>query len=236
VNGSADSKPVDRRDRRRVQTRAKLIEAARTTFASRGVDAARINEITEGADVGFGSFYNYFEGKDAIVAAVVEEAARNAAEAIDAATRDIEDPAEVVAVAHRSLVRQVEADPEFGWLLIRLEVSHDLGFATLGPYALRDLERGIQAGRFHVDDPDVALIASGGALLGVIRAVLQGRGDDNTAEQHAAGVLRMLALRRPKRPASLPVPCPRSITRRQALRQRLSLPLTFRLFWFVLAL
>jgi DNA-binding transcriptional regulator YbjK len=84
---------VDRRARRRAETRAKLIEAARATFARQGVDATRINEITDEADLGFGSFYNYFDSKDAIVAAVVEEVVTAAGEAIAAATEDIEDPA-----------------------------------------------------------------------------------------------------------------------------------------------
>ena len=74
---------VDRRARRRAETRARLLEAARATFARQGIDATRINEITDEADVGFGSFYNYFESKDAIVAAVVEETVEAAGRAID---------------------------------------------------------------------------------------------------------------------------------------------------------
>jgi AcrR family transcriptional regulator len=174
--------------------RARLIAAARAVFARKGIEAARINEITEEADVGFGSFYNHFEGKEAIVAAVTEEAARAMADAIDHATANLDDPAEVVAVAHRTIVRRAARDPELGWLLVRLEVSHDLAFAALGPYAARDLKRGIDAGRFAVEDADVALLAAGGALLSVVRGVLQGRAGEGAAEQHAALVVRMLGL------------------------------------------
>ena len=188
---------VDRRARRRAETRAKLMEAARATFARQGVDATRINEITDEADVGFGSFYNYFDSKDAIVAAVVEEVVTAAGEAIAAATKDIEDPAEVVAVAHRSLVHRAAEEPDFGWLLVRLEISHDLVFAALGPYAARDLDRGIEAGRFKVDDPGVALIAAGGALLAIVRAVLQGRAKPTATR--AACCLRAADVRPPAR-------------------------------------
>ncbi len=55
------------------------------------VDATRINEITEAADVGFGSFYNHFASKDAIVDAVVEQAALEMAEAISGTTRALDD-------------------------------------------------------------------------------------------------------------------------------------------------
>jgi hypothetical protein len=82
----------------------------------------------------------------------------------------------------------------WGWLLVRLEISHVLAFAALSPYAARDLDRAIKAGRFHVDDANVALIATGGALLGVMRAVLQGRAGRDAADHHAALVLRMLGL------------------------------------------
>lgn len=185
---------TDRRARRRAETRGRLIEAGRVTFARQGIDATRINEITDAADVGFGSFYNYFDSKEAIVAAVVEEAVEAAGRAIDAATRELDDPAEVVAVAHRSLLHRAAEEPDWGWLLVRLEISHDLAFAALGPFAARDLDRGIDAGRFQVDDPDAALIAAGGALLGVMRAVLQGRTTPNAPEHHAALVLRMFGL------------------------------------------
>jgi AcrR family transcriptional regulator len=194
VATSADKPKPDRQARRRAETRTRLIDAARTVFARQGVDAARINEITEEADVGFGSFYNYFDSKEAVVVAVVERAATETADAIDAATHDVDDPAEVVAVAHRSFVEIARTDPDSGWLFVRLELSHDLVFEALGPYAVRDLQRGIDAGRFHVDDPGLAVIASGGALLAVVRAVLQGRAGADAAEQHAAYVLRIFGL------------------------------------------
>src|SRR3954451_19898740 len=99
----------DRRERRKAETRQRLVSAAMAVFARQGVDATRINEITDEADLGFGSFYNYFDGKEAIVAAVLEQAAAQIGAAIDGATSDLEDPAEVVAVGHRALVELAAA-------------------------------------------------------------------------------------------------------------------------------
>jgi AcrR family transcriptional regulator len=191
---SEDTPRQGRQVRRRAATRAKLMAAASALFARQGVDNTRIQEITDEADVGFGSFYNHFDSKDAIVAAVTHEAAAAMGAAIDVATERLDDPAEVVAVAHRSLISRAAEDPEFGWLLVRLEITHDLASSTLGPYAMRDLQRGIDSGRFRVDDPDVALIAACGALLAVVRAVLQGRADASKAQHHAACVLRIFGL------------------------------------------
>ncbi|MCP3984398.1 MAG: TetR family transcriptional regulator, partial [bacterium] len=45
------SKPASRADRRRLRTRAALLSAAREVFASQGVGATTIQDITDAADV-----------------------------------------------------------------------------------------------------------------------------------------------------------------------------------------
>jgi hypothetical protein len=62
--------------------------------------------------------------------------------------------------------------------------------SALGPRAGADLERGLESGRFAVGNARVALLASAGALLGIVGGVLRG---GLTAEEdcaHAEGVLR----------------------------------------------
>jgi AcrR family transcriptional regulator len=183
-----------RQARRREQTRARLVEAAETLFARQGVDNTRINEITEEADVGFGSFYNHFESKEAIVEAVLTEIISAQGAAIDALTVELGDPAEVIAAAHRYFVRLARTDPQWAWLLVRLDVSHDVVLGGLGPYARRDLRRGLKSGRLAVANEQVALVASGGALLAVMRAVLDGRAPKDADVDHAEGVLRLFGL------------------------------------------
>lgn len=184
----------DRHTRRREQTRRRLLDAARVLFARQGLENTRINEITDEADVGFGSFYNHFDSKEAIVEAVVAEAVAAQGGAVDSVTADLDDPAEVVAAAHRYFVNLARSDPEWGWLLIRLDASQKIGLRALGPFARRDLERGIRAGRFRVPSKRVALLAAGGALLGVMADVLDGRAPKDADRHHAEGVLRMFGL------------------------------------------
>ncbi len=184
----------DRHARRREQTHRKLLDAARGLFARQGVENTRINEITDEADVGFGSFYNHFDSKEAIVEAVVGETVAAQGGAVASVTADLDDPAEVVAAAHRYFVNLARSDPEWGWLLVRLDVSQKIGLRALGPFAQRDLERGIRAGRFRVPNKRVALFAAGGALLGVMGDVLDGRAPKDTDRHHAEGVLRMFGL------------------------------------------
>ena len=184
----------DRHARRRERTRRKLLDAARALFARQGVDMTRINEITDEADVGFGSFYNHFDSKEAIVEAVLAETVAAQGAVVDSVTAELDDPAEVVAAAHRYFVDLAHSDPDWGWLLVRLDLSHKISLQALGPFAERDLERGIREGRFRVANKRVALMACGGALLGVMQDVLEGGAPKAAGRFHAEGVLRMLGL------------------------------------------
>jgi AcrR family transcriptional regulator len=55
---------ASRLDRRKVRTRQALIDAAVRLIAEGRGERASIAEITEEADIGFGSFYNHFDSKE----------------------------------------------------------------------------------------------------------------------------------------------------------------------------
>ena len=57
---------------RRTQTRDRLIEAALTVFAERGVGGASVEEICDTAGFTRGAFYSNFESKDDLCLAVLE--------------------------------------------------------------------------------------------------------------------------------------------------------------------
>ena len=69
-----DAGPKSRSERRREDTRRKLMRAAYEIIADRGLEGLVIQEITQFADVGYGTFYNHFPSKDAVVDAVIESA------------------------------------------------------------------------------------------------------------------------------------------------------------------
>ena len=55
---------ASRLDRRKARTRQALIDAAVRLIAEGRGERASIAEITEEADIGFGSFYNHFDSKE----------------------------------------------------------------------------------------------------------------------------------------------------------------------------
>jgi AcrR family transcriptional regulator len=59
----------NRRERRRLETRERLYRAALELFGERGFLETTVEDITEAADVGKGTFFNYFPTKEHVLAA-----------------------------------------------------------------------------------------------------------------------------------------------------------------------
>jgi hypothetical protein len=91
-------------------------------------------------------------------------------------------------------VRLARRDPEWAWLVERGDLSHDVVLAALGPFAEVDIRRGVQSGRLSVGDERAALYGAGGALLGTMRAILDGEAPVYADVHHAEAVLRLLGL------------------------------------------
>ncbi|MBZ4415507.1 TetR/AcrR family transcriptional regulator [Myxococcus sp. RHSTA-1-4] len=159
--------------RRKRETRARLMEAALRLMSERGMEGVAINEITEAADVGFGSFYNHFESKEAIHGALMDAVFEGFADALDRLTAGTTDPAEVLAVSIRHTLRRARREPVWGRFLIREGSSARVLSRGLGQRLLRDIQKGLETRRFKAEDPLMTFIAVGGAVLGAISAELQ---------------------------------------------------------------
>ncbi|MBI1815703.1 MAG: TetR/AcrR family transcriptional regulator [Deltaproteobacteria bacterium] len=183
-----------RQDRRKLRTRARLIAAAHHVFSRKGVDTATINDITEAADVGFGTFYNYFDSKDAILAAASAEAIEAHGSALDKLTAAIDDAAEVMAVSIRHTVRMVDHDPMWAWFAVHATLFHEQMEAGLGRRVLRDIRRGMKRGRFPAGGASLLCYAIGGAVWATLRGKLTGTLGADADEELAAGILRMLGI------------------------------------------
>jgi len=179
-----------RNARRKARTRSGLLAAARHLFATRGVEETTIGEIAEQADTGVGSLYNYFRTKDDVIVALLEEELGKELELLQARQAQVDDPAERVSVAHRSLLKSARDDSDLGWLFVRLDFTHEIGLAVMRPAALRDLKDGVKSGRFTVSNVEVAWRASAGALIGVMQGALRGEIKPAGDAAHVEGVLR----------------------------------------------
>ena len=62
-----------RREERKAQNRAKLLEAARKVFAEKGYGEATARDIVRETDLATGTFYNYFKDKQDVFVALLDE-------------------------------------------------------------------------------------------------------------------------------------------------------------------
>jgi AcrR family transcriptional regulator len=62
-----------RREERKAQNRAKLLRAARKVFAEKGYGEATARDIVRETDLATGTFYNYFEDKQDVFTALLDE-------------------------------------------------------------------------------------------------------------------------------------------------------------------
>jgi AcrR family transcriptional regulator len=178
---SSATKPVDpagagrepRGARRRRETRARLLMAALKLMAGKGMEGVAINEITETADVGFGSFYNHFDSKEAIHAAVLEWLFEDFADAMEEVIGKISDPAEIIAISTRYTMMRALREPVWGQFLVREGFSARSVDHGLGHRLMRDIRKGIAVKRLNVADPLLSFVSVAGTTLGAISVGLQ---------------------------------------------------------------
>ena len=149
----APAPKIDRQSRRKMETRRKLIRATVDVMAQKGPDATTIQDITETADVGFGSFYNYFKSKDEIRFAAMEELLDRFGSEIDQLANLIADPVEVFASSMRTAVKTLARRPEWADFLIRVGFDTHDHPRGLYPRMRRDLQIVFKSGRLAIDDP-----------------------------------------------------------------------------------
>jgi AcrR family transcriptional regulator len=65
--------PPGRRSRRKAATRARIVDAALTLLSRQEYNATTVEQITDAADVGKGTYFNYFASKEHLLHEVSEE-------------------------------------------------------------------------------------------------------------------------------------------------------------------
>ena len=208
---AANSAPGQTRlDRRKARTRQALIDAAVGLIAEGRGERASIQEITEAADIGFGSFYNHFESKDELFRTASEEVLERWGQMIDRARADLDDPAEVFATSFRISGRLGWTHPDLARFIIGAGLDLLDIPRGLAPRALRDIKLGQAAGRFTVPNADVALSTVAGGLLGLLRVHQHHpeQIDETAVDQLAEAILRMFGIpaREAKRIAARELP------------------------------
>jgi AcrR family transcriptional regulator len=105
ADGPSHPPGAGRRQRRAAETRLRLFRSALQLFAERGFSNVTVEDITEAADVGKGTFFNYFESKDHVLSVMAEIQLGKAAEAL---ARAADSKQTIHSVLHRLFLRLAE--------------------------------------------------------------------------------------------------------------------------------
>ena len=133
---------MGRRQRRAAETRLRLFRSALLLFAQRGFQNVTVEDITEAADVGKGTFFNYFETKDHVLGVMAEIQLGKVAEALALAA---DGKQEIHFVLHR-LFRRAAEEPGRSPDLARALISSFLASAGVRKIIAHRMKRRPQDG------------------------------------------------------------------------------------------
>ena len=130
----------DRRQRRSAEIRERLFRAALKLFAQKGFLETTVEDITEAADVGKGTFFNYFPSKDHILLAFGEMQLSKLEAAIEMARQTNEPMPQFL----RSLGVRMTQEPTRNPAIIRALLQAYLSTTPVRE-AMMDLQRRVHA-------------------------------------------------------------------------------------------
>jgi len=129
-----------RRQRRSAEIRERLFRAALDLFARRGFAETTVEDITEAADVGKGTFFNYFPSKDHILLAFGDMQLGKLEAAVEAARRTNEPMPEFL----RSLGLRMTQEPTRNPAIVRALLQAYLSTTPVRE-AMLDLQKRVHA-------------------------------------------------------------------------------------------
>ena len=71
-----EEEKISRREMKKIQSRKAILDSAASLFQSRGLEDVAIADIMSGAELGIGTFYNYFDSKDDVLMELLGERVR----------------------------------------------------------------------------------------------------------------------------------------------------------------
>lgn len=165
--------PTGHRERKKLETRERILESGVALFADRGYDATTMEQIGERADVSRATVFNYFARKEDLVVEWFRRLRLQFAEALDEDDQQASDPRERVRRAFRTLAEGYEADPATGRAMVRAwqRAGGPLvaGESEAPAHVAETLRSGQRTGEISADvDPDRAALVLFDAYLGVL--------------------------------------------------------------------
>jgi TetR/AcrR family transcriptional regulator, cholesterol catabolism regulator len=114
---------IGRRERHRQDVRARLFRAAIELFGVRGFTATTVEDITELADVGKGTFFNYFPSKEHLLMAYSDGRVDRIRAALEKTRTGKEPISSVLRHLHRAMVSESSHTQQFACSMLVTMIS-----------------------------------------------------------------------------------------------------------------
>ena len=131
---------------RRALTRARILQAALGVFAARGPEAPVIDDFIQAAGVARGTFYNYYESVEELLAATIEWLEEDLMVSIERELEGLTDPVDRLGTGVRLWLRKAQIDPVWCAFVAHARTHGDVVEATVD----RDLRNGQRSGGFAI--------------------------------------------------------------------------------------
>ena len=177
---------LSHRERRRIETREEILEAARDIYAENGAVDFSLSEIARRLGFTSAALYRYFDSKDDLIKVLAERAMASLAEALAAVPPALPPDERVVemGMAYLDFARANPHDIALVALHQSLQLTHAGGHAGLEELAMGVFREGADAGIFAASsDQDVGLMVYGAWSLVHGMAVLLTRQPQHIAKQ-----------------------------------------------------
>ncbi|WP_086619989.1 TetR/AcrR family transcriptional regulator [Erythrobacter tepidarius] len=179
------------------RTLRKLLDAAAVEFGEKGFHEASVSSITRRAGVALGSFYTYFDSKDALFRALVADMSEKVRTSARSALHDGMDALEIERAALAAFLRFAAEHKEIYRIIDEAEfvdpASYRQHYETIAARITDRLAAGVAAGKFREGLGELEAWALMGMNVFVgLRYVVWG-GAEKTPDEVAARVNRLLA-------------------------------------------
>jgi AcrR family transcriptional regulator len=180
------------------KTLRKILDAALAEFGTRGFSDSSIVGITTRAKVALGTFYTYFDSKDAVFAALVRDMSGRVRDAVAPAIEGASDALDIEARALTAYLRFVAEHKEVYRIIDEAEFVDPEGFRTHYMTTAERIAARLTAGAARGELRDADALAGevrAWAVMGInvflgLRFGVWGAEDPNLVARHANELLR----------------------------------------------
>jgi len=167
---------LSRVERRKAETNKRLLKVARQLFFEKGIYWAKVEDITELADLGKGTFYKYFDSKETIIRVLLEQGLKELLEDTKQAVAEAPSESKILSNVIEARVKFFLKYPDYlllfhqirGLMQIQVDAAQELRAIYDGHVKrLAQLVRPVieNAGKTNAKDLAVAIAAYTSGLL-----------------------------------------------------------------------